>query len=294
MNRSPEWYEERRRYVGASEVASILGLNPYQTPFEVWAVKTGQMEPFKGNEVTRLGNVFEPVIIDEAERELGPIARTCTYAREGSIVRAELDGQVVSSGEPVEAKTAGLMSGRVGPDWGDDGLVTEVGQIPEHYYVQVQAQLYVSSRELAHLFALLPGRGFVHYQIEAEEKVQKGIMDSVDDWWQRHVVGDEVPDITVATPSKAVLDRLHRDPHDVADLGDDVDGWFNELQLAKSYKSDADRAVKDLNAKIIAALGNCEIGVTPNGRRVTYKETARKGYEVADTTYRTLRIKESK
>ena len=34
-----EWLEHRKSGIGSSEVASILGLNPFETPYQLWRRK---------------------------------------------------------------------------------------------------------------------------------------------------------------------------------------------------------------------------------------------------------------
>ena len=40
-----EWLAQRLTGLGASECATVLGLNPFQSPFQLWAEKTGVAEP---------------------------------------------------------------------------------------------------------------------------------------------------------------------------------------------------------------------------------------------------------
>ena len=37
-----EWLKERTKGIGGSDVATVLGLNPYKTPLELWEEKTGK------------------------------------------------------------------------------------------------------------------------------------------------------------------------------------------------------------------------------------------------------------
>ena len=39
---SDEWLDARRNGIGGSDVAAVLGANPWRTPLEVWLSKTGQ------------------------------------------------------------------------------------------------------------------------------------------------------------------------------------------------------------------------------------------------------------
>lgn len=40
-----EWLEERKKGIGGSDAATILGLNPYKSNIDLWAEKTGKKEP---------------------------------------------------------------------------------------------------------------------------------------------------------------------------------------------------------------------------------------------------------
>ena len=37
-----EWLKERTKGIGGSDVSTILGLNPYKTPLQLWEEKTGK------------------------------------------------------------------------------------------------------------------------------------------------------------------------------------------------------------------------------------------------------------
>ncbi len=39
-----EWLEDRRKGIGGSDVATILGLNQYKSAYQLWLEKTGQVE----------------------------------------------------------------------------------------------------------------------------------------------------------------------------------------------------------------------------------------------------------
>ena len=44
-----EWLKERESGVGSSEVATIIGVNPYQTPYQLWRRKKGIDPPTPEN-----------------------------------------------------------------------------------------------------------------------------------------------------------------------------------------------------------------------------------------------------
>ena len=69
MTLSPEQIARRREGISASEMAAIVGLDPYRSPIDVFLDKTGRAAPFAGNERTHWGNLLEdPIRNDYATR----------------------------------------------------------------------------------------------------------------------------------------------------------------------------------------------------------------------------------
>ena len=61
---SPEWHSERARGIGGSEVGTILGLNPWESAYALWAKKTGKIpSEIKENWAIRFGKAFEDPIL---------------------------------------------------------------------------------------------------------------------------------------------------------------------------------------------------------------------------------------
>jgi putative phage-type endonuclease len=281
------WLERRRRSIGASEVAAVLGVSPYASPWDIWADKRGLVEPWQGNDATRAGQAYERAVLDVAEEQLGGLDRNVFIRHPELPLAATLDAQVIASGDPVEAKTSGLV-GPVNGYWGDE--LTD--QVPDQYLLQCHAQLLCTGAEVVHLFALLAGRGTVRYRIERSDKLAEQIGNICADWWQRHVVGGEEPSRDKA--SLDVVKRLRRVPAKVVDLGGDLEAIIEERARIKAAMTQYQKLVENYDREILIALGDAEGGTLPDGREVTYLEQERKGYTVEPGKYRVLRIKRAK
>lgn len=57
-----EWLEERRKSIGGSDAAALVGMNPYVTPYMLWADKTGRLPPKEDNEAMRQGRDLEAYV----------------------------------------------------------------------------------------------------------------------------------------------------------------------------------------------------------------------------------------
>ena len=57
-----EWLKLRQRGIGSSEVGSILGVNPYETPYMYWCRKLGLVERPAENAAMKLGHLLEGAV----------------------------------------------------------------------------------------------------------------------------------------------------------------------------------------------------------------------------------------
>lgn len=66
---TPEWHEQRRKHLDASEVPAILGLSPYKSGYQVWLEKLGKVAPWQGSDASRAGQRLESAVLDQAEED---------------------------------------------------------------------------------------------------------------------------------------------------------------------------------------------------------------------------------
>lgn len=281
------WREARQTRLHTTDLAAILGVCPWKTALEIQWEKQGKLDPFAGNAATEIGHVVEPGLLDYAEQRLGPMERQAVWHAPEACLAATLDGWVPSTGENVEAKTAGLLSDFIDvSDWGEDGT----DAIPPNYLLQTQGGMLCSGAEVCHVYALIQDRGVCYFRVKADEALQQFLASTCAQWWQRHMVdGDPVPEGRL--PSIEVIKRLRRDPDSVRNLSDEDADVVQQWQDAKATAKAADKAAKELQAKVLMTLGEAEGGLLPSGQMVTYLETHRKGYEVGPKTFRTLRVR---
>lgn len=71
LQRTPEWHARRRERLTASQIASAVGENPYETRMSLLCKKVGTEPAFSGNAATEHGNKYEPVAIEMYERITG-------------------------------------------------------------------------------------------------------------------------------------------------------------------------------------------------------------------------------
>ena len=140
---SPEWHEHRRNYRNASETPIVLGVSPWQTPYQLWQIKLGLVE----QEVTpamRHGSELEPAARAAYERQTGRVMQSLVVV-DGEY-SASLDGLTLGGGRLLEVKCP--VKGRESTLW----KAVEAGGLPEHYQLQVQHQLFVTKADVADVY----------------------------------------------------------------------------------------------------------------------------------------------
>lgn len=276
--------------IGSSDAAAILGLDPYRSAADVWLEKTGQVEPFVGNEATERGNLLEPVLLKWAKTQIptasGICDETCFIHPSGLLI-ANLDDAVWQSvdGTLVPTEIIEAKSTVMGEDWGEPGT----DQVPERVNVQIAEQFAcVPTARLVWVPVLIPGyRSFDWrmYRVPRNDELVSIVEASCLEFMEKYVVPRVRP--SDYKPSLEVLKRVRREPNKTVPISDEL---IDHLILARAAKSQANKACEEAEAEVLAAIGDAECGAG-TAAKVTYMETNRKGYVVASTTYRTLRTK---
>ena len=182
-----EWLAEREKGIGASDVAAILGLSPWETPFSLWLKKTHQVEPEPENEAMLMGHMLEEVVVKRWEMETGEKAIKASAAdiiyvhSEHDFLRATPDRVIRGRKKILECKTT----------------VTQIDQedLPIHWVCQVQYQMYVTGIHEADLAWLVSGRYFGYAHIPYDEDFANFIAEKVAEFWNDCVIGGKEPDL---------------------------------------------------------------------------------------------------
>jgi putative phage-type endonuclease len=264
------WETARSARLGGSEVAAVLGLSPWQSPFSLWHRKAGNVGPQPENESMALGRLLEPVI-GRAFAELHPELRVC---RTGTWVHRDRSWQLASPDwigyatgrQPV------IVEGKVADDdwaWGEEGT----DGIPPYYLTQCRWYLDVFGFQRCHLLALfLRGREFREYVIDADPADQ-AFMRRRGEAFMQSVKDDAPPPLDAHLATYRAIRELHPD----------IDGGDVQIapELAATYRSAAERlaaakAEHQLQtSRIAAAMGTAQRALV--GAEVIARRQAKTG-----------------
>lgn len=197
------WLARRRKGIGASDVAVILGYSQYRTPFDLWLDKTGRSNEFADSYPMARGRHMEPFLLEEYGRRTGAwIERPPMLLAhpDHPELLASLDGLAHHPDRTVvtEAKTAGWRSREA---WWDEERMA-----PDAYCVQALYQLAVTGIDEAVLVADVAGE-FTTVTIMRDEAWEAVCLPMLAQWWADHVVADEPPAPDYERDTIAALNR---------------------------------------------------------------------------------------
>lgn len=141
---SPEWHEYRRTRRNASETPAVLGVSPWQTPYQLWQTKTGRTQAEAPSPAMQHGTRTEPLARSAYELQTGLVMEPIVL--EDGEYSASLDGMTLDGSLILEIKCP--YKGRDSALW----KAADQGVVPDYYGWQIQHQLMLSQAEVAHLF----------------------------------------------------------------------------------------------------------------------------------------------
>lgn len=137
---TPEWLEARTQYRTASEAAIVLGISPFTTPDDFKLIKAGIKKQFYSSAMKQ-GHDLEAQVREHANAHFSLDFKEEVW----------VNGDYLASLDGIDGKC--LVEIKVS-DYSYRELVE--GEIPEHYYTQVQQQLHCSPANVGYLYVYSP------------------------------------------------------------------------------------------------------------------------------------------
>jgi putative phage-type endonuclease len=252
---------ERRKYLGASEVAAVLGLDRYKTPLDVYNEKTGFAAPFEGNKHTERGNRLEAIAAEYYTEQTGVQLRRHNSAfvhEKYPFIVGHVDRIVVGEKRLVEIKCPSVAAFR---RMQREGL-------PDSYQVQAQVYMFLGGfAKLTWVIFCADVWDAAIFDIEFDPTLATASILGAVKFWNEHVMRELAPDVE---SSKADIEfskiggtvTLRDDPKFTNAVG----AYREAQQLEKDAKELVDLAKRDIADALEGEFGIYEGG----GARVHY------------------------
>ena len=292
-----DWEQWRKQSVGASEIACVLGVSPFATPFQLWCRKRGHVGPMADNAMLRRGRLMEPSMVAwlAQEHEMNVCNPRKWYLDTDERISATPDAFYwAKSGAPIGN---GLVEFKVvaEPEFRKH-WIDEAGDVvaPIHYRLQALAGAKLTGAVEAKIGVwVVSSYGLETHLIDVElhDAAWQKCKSAVEAWWERADKG-LAPEPDYSLDGDAIKAMYRNGNGAVIDLtgNNRVPALLDELQgveaLIKSYNADSKLTVERaeaIKAELKMILGDAECGTLP-GACIAWKTISKKA--IPASTYR--------
>lgn len=284
-----EWLEARRRGIGASDLAGLLGLSPWTNPYRIYLSKT---QPCPLSEIKKqdprlwwgllleddMAEMYEAETGDALDMPPGKVLRS----RQWPWLLASLDRVRVVNGEllPVELKTS-VWEG----DWGEEGS----DDIPLHYIVQAQGQMAVTGARVCEVAVFLNNDEFRRYTVKRNPLIIGNLVETARCFIAEHVEPLRPPEPTwTDARTQKIIARLHGvQVTKTLDWSQRPDLIERSREMARMTR-DINAAIKRrdaLKASLLMEMGDASFALLGEAGKLERRLIHRRGYEVKETEY---------
>lgn len=286
------WLKLRREGVGASELAALLGVSPWNSWVSLYADKIGVVEDTGPNDAQRWGLRLERIVLEAFGEETGR-----KVFPSGALLR--------STHMPLCLAT--LDGCQEDPHRGAGAVEIKVtrfawDEVPREYWVQLQHQLFVSGFKWGSVVALCGGTELVYDDIEFDaEWYGNEALPKILAFWD-YVRRKETPpapergDEAVERTKRALVEIYPKHtPGSLIELKDP--SWVEldeELERAKQLRKRWKDRVDEIENRFRHAIGPAEVALLANGASYSNRTQHTDAYDVKAYDARVLRRKAPK
>jgi putative phage-type endonuclease len=278
--------DNRNQYLGGSDAAAVLGLSRWKTPLQVWAEKTGNIDPddISKKLSVKLGNTLEQTVADlfceETGKKVCRVNETKLHSKY-PFLAANLDRRVVGEDSILECKTCSAWKSR---EW-------EGEEIPAEYIIQCMHYLAVTGKEKAYIAVLIGNQDFKWKEIKRDETVIAQMIEREVAFWEKFVIPQVMP-MMISTNDTVILYKLFpiQTPQSEIVLTDEANRLCEEIEILKQDKKSIDGSIEQKSNILKAMLKENECGIT-SLYKIIWKAQHREAYQVEACNFRALRIK---
>lgn len=255
--------EERRKYIGGSDISAVMGMNRWKTPLQLWLEKTGSAEPadLSKVEAVQLGTELEEFVAQKFARETGKQVRVQSkmYIHpKYEYMVAHVDRLITGSDELLECKTCSFFKK---DEWENNG-------IPQEYVLQVMWYMGITGRKKAWIAVLIGGQSFKYKEVEFDQELFDIMVERAKNFWD--CVQNNIPPEITLNDGETLREMFPKHSNDIVeDLeANDEIAYYQEL---KNTISEQQNELKLLDAKIKNRIqGN--LGISTSKYIATWKE----------------------
>ena len=271
-----EFLERRKQGIGGSDVAAVLGVSKWKTPYQLWLDKTSDTVEEKQSDILHFGQVLEQVVADEyARRNNAKVLRRNQMYRLTAHPEliANIDRYVVG-GKILECKTCSAYASDKFGDGGDE--------VPDEYLLQVQHYMHVTGYHEADLAVLIGGNEYRQFSLKYDADLANWAADKCVEFWQNYVATKTPPPATVNDDLNAYYNTVSGS---TVVASEEVAELLQEYKRIKAVEKEAKEDLEEIAAQVKLFAGENEIITSADGKTLA---TWKKGKDRATVDWKAL------
>lgn len=250
-----QWLEYRRSGIGGSDASTIVGLNPYSSPYYLFCDKMGALPEKEDNEAMRQGRDLEQYVANRWMERTGKRVKRNNSMWRSTVwpwMLADIDREVVGENAGLECKTTSVYNKH---DFA-------VGEIPLTYYVQCQHYMAVMGFDRMYLAVLVLNRGFYDFVIERDEEEISSLAAAEGEFWDR-LQREEPPEIDGSDATMTALKQLYPEEDSGLELTlpGDTASDLKQFQHIQEAITDLQSERDAIKARTMARMGEAALAV---------------------------------
>ena len=245
---------DRTKFLGGTDCSGILGMSRYKTPLQVWAEKTGEIQPVDISDkvCVKVGIELEDLVAklfcDETGKKVRRVNDTL-FHKDYNFLGANIDRRIVGENAVLECKTASAYKSG---EWKNN-------EIPDEYILQCLHYLAIMGAEKGYIAVLIGNQDFKWKEIHKKdnEELIKTIITKEVDFWTKFVIPKVMPAIT--SEDAETLTNLYPEAKDSEILLDEnVDTKLEAIQNMSLQKKKIEKEINLKENEIKSLLQNNE------------------------------------
>lgn len=240
---------DRRKFIGGSDIAAVMGVSRWTTPLQLWSEKTGKVDApdLSDNEAVEMGIELEETVARMFTKRTGKKVRRApkNYTHpDFDYLRCQVDRLVEGTDELLECKTAGAWKAK---EW-------EGEEIPTEYILQVNYQLGITGRRIGHIAVLIGGQKFLYKEILFDDGLFRDQVNAANNFW--HMVQHNIPPVAEAADNSFIVELHPKAGSKIKAATQDIIDAIALLQQTKAQIIDLESTKKEIEARVKAVIGD--------------------------------------
>ena len=255
----------RSKGIGGSEVAAILGISEWSSPYQVWLEKTGRDKSNEDNKWMYAGRLLESAVAKYFSEETG--YRVIKSSAESKTYQHPVHTFAVGTPDRTYFGLKGAGKGIL------ECKTTQkhIDNVPMSWFAQLQWYLGVTDLTFGSIAWLERGVDFGHIEYEFDKNFWEYALTAVGEFWENHVVKDVPPD-PINTDDITKMYATHT-AGKVVYATPEVVERHKKLKTLVEAQKELERQTGKLVEEIKLTMGDAEAIVDNGGNLFTWKSS---------------------